>query len=70
MTIEPEWRSVSISSVWREETGLSVAPEDELSWPGPRKIPNKETPMLQTRRTGSPMGWDQPGQPPCGNLVR
>ena len=36
MTIEPEWRKVSMSSVWREESELSVAPEDELSWPGPR----------------------------------
>ena len=34
MTIEPEWRSVSISSVWREEPELSVGLEGELSWPG------------------------------------
>ena len=34
MTIEPEWRSVSISSVWREEPKLSAALEGELSWPG------------------------------------
>ena len=32
MTIEPEWRSVSISSVWREEPELSGVPLEVRLW--------------------------------------
>ena len=34
MTIEPEWRSVSIPSVSREKAELSVVLEAEQRWPG------------------------------------